>query len=199
MRKVLLLEQGELLVVGRIIGHDPIFAAVVNDWLAVNILDYGGVAVRVLERKMDGRLSAARLRHHELNFLELGQRLGDRRRMVQNILRPQPRLQARLAEVARPEIGRRQIEHMGGEAALVEAVGGADPVDRNDHAPIFRNPGRRVLLDDDFGTEAAAVAFHAAREDRDLGLVETGQSIDRPTITASLLPFHKIRVQASAA
>jgi hypothetical protein len=42
------------------------------------------------------------------------------------------------------------------------------------------------------------IALHAARKDVRIGCVVSGQSMVRPTTTASLLSFHRIRVQASA-
>src|SRR6185437_16090209 len=50
-----------------------------------------------------------------------------------------------LVEVARAEVGRRQIQHVGAEAALVQSVGGADAVDRGDQARVFGRPARRIL------------------------------------------------------
>jgi hypothetical protein len=101
-----------------------------DDRLAVDIFDDGGIAARVLQGQVHIGVVTARRHLYHLNVVEQRQRLGHGRGDVERILRPQTRLQAGLGRIARAEVGGLQVKHVGAEAALVQSVGGADAVDR---------------------------------------------------------------------
>lgn len=134
------------------------------------------VAARIFHREMHRRLVAARLDRNDLHFLESLQRFVHARRVVEDILSPQPRMQARLLRIARPEIGSIEIQQMNAEALLVYAIDRAEPVHRRDEAAVFRRPLRGILLHHAFRTSPneTAVMLAAARENREFRLGALG-------------------------
>jgi hypothetical protein len=108
-----------------------------DDRLAVDTFDDRRIAARVLEREMDIGLMAVRFDCDRLDLHENIQCLGDRRGIVERVLLPQSCLHARQLRVALPEIGRVEIEHMRGEAALVHPVRRAQSIDLVTRLPYF--------------------------------------------------------------
>ena len=174
MREVEPLQQGELLVVGRVVGHDAEPAPVVDDALAADVLDDRRVAVRILEGEVHGGARAARLGHHDLHVPEQVQGLRDSSSAVEKVLRPEASVESRLLRIPRAEVGRGEEQQVRAQAALVQPVGGADAVDGGDQAGVRAHPGQRVLGNGDLVPDHAPVPLRSAREDREHGLGRLG-------------------------
>ena len=84
----MLLEERELLVVGRVVGHDPVLGAVVHKLFAPDVLDDRGVAAGVLDRQVYVGLVAVRPHHHHLDGVEQCKGFLAGRRVVEQELRP---------------------------------------------------------------------------------------------------------------
>jgi hypothetical protein len=136
-----------------------------NERLALDIFDDRRIAARVLEREMDIGLMAVRFDCDRLDLHENIQCLGDRRGIVERVLLPQSCLHARQLRVALPEIGRVEIEHMRGEAALVHPVRRAQSIDRSDQASIFRRPLFRIGIVQILSPDFTPVVSEAPRQD----------------------------------
>jgi len=84
--------QGKLLIEGRRVGHNLVFAVVVDDLLAADIFDDGAVACRIGDRQMQRR-QAIQSRHlvgddGERFAAQCVNRLPDRRKVIEDVLRP---------------------------------------------------------------------------------------------------------------
>ena len=159
-------------------------------------LDDRGVAAGILDREVHGGLVAMRLHHHDLDGVEQRERFLDGSGVVEQELRPQPGVDARLAWIAGAEVGRVEVEHVGAEAALVEPVGGADAVDRRDEAAVLGRPAGGFSFTTTSDPARPPSRFMPRGKTVRTGSVDSGQSMVRPTTTASLLSFHKMREQA---
>ena len=102
--KSLGLQDGQLFVMGGIVGHDHAMAAVVNHGFAADVFDDGGSTRCVCKGQVHIGLLPFRFDLHHRNAFQQGQRLGQRCGIFQHALRPQPGVQARFRRIARAEI-----------------------------------------------------------------------------------------------
>ena len=142
------IEDGELPVVERRIGHHLVLTAVMHRQAAVDILEDGAVARRIGDGQMQARLHAVRkVGRVDAEFLlrEFGDRLVHRGEIVEYVLRPdaQPHDRARVARAFVDRFG--QEQQVGDQPGLVHAVGDADVVAGSRQGAVFRGPEHRVV------------------------------------------------------
>jgi hypothetical protein len=157
---------GQLVLIARIVRHQPVLRAVVEDELPADVLHDRRVAVGVFDRQVQGGLMAVRLHHRQLDVAHQGDRLIDGSRVIQQVLGPQGNLQGRPGRVALGEPGRLQVQRVSAEALFVEPVDRPDAVHGNGHAAVPAFPFQRVFLNDVERADLTAVALIAARGHR---------------------------------
>ena len=142
------IEDGELPVVERRIGHHLVLTAVVHRQAAVDILEDGAVARGVGDGQVQARLDTVREVggvDAELLLRKLRNGFVDRGEIIQHILRPdaQPHDRARVARAFVDRFG--QEQQVGDQPGLVHAVGDADVVAGSRQGAVFRGPEHRVV------------------------------------------------------
>ena len=128
---------GQLLIIWWIIGHDPVLTPLVNLRFSINILDDGGVSRHIFKRQMYRRFVTCIFNHNGLKTFHQFQRFRDGRGVIQQILTPKRGLNACLAVITRPVIGRRQKKQIHSQSFFVQPVHRADVIDCDDNASKF--------------------------------------------------------------
>ena len=170
MREVLPGKQFQLLVVGRIIGHQGELTAVVSDGATADELDDRRIAVAVFQCQMNVGVVAAHGDLEQVDAVHQRNGLGHRRCLIQQILQPHPGLHRGLGGIARSEIGRFEIETVAGQPGLVETVDGSDAVDGGHQACVTARPAQRVgVRDETGGTDSVPFPSGRKGDDRRLG------------------------------
>ena len=174
--------EGQLLLEGRAVRHHLVGAVMMDDRLARDVLDHGGIAGGVADRQVDRRMAGAagpEIRGDDVDRVRLHRidDLGHGRIVREDVRDPGPHRDARLGALGRrPEIRLREIEQVGAEALFVDAVEGA--VDRaarghgagGHHRPVLAGPDQAA---------GDALVLRAAGNDVEMG-VEVIGPVHRP-------------------
>ena len=86
----------------------------------------------------------------------------DVRGIVEEVLQPEPCMNAELVRVAGAEVGGVELEHVASETVPVQSIRRPDPIDAGDQAAVLRGLPRRVRFECLAVADQAAVPLHTA-------------------------------------